>query len=334
MVHIEEQYQLPRDFEGFGPESHDCQWPDGARIAVSFVLNYEEGGERSILEGDAHSEPYLWEKGSSGGYKDGARYLNAEQDFEYGSRVGVWRLMRLFAEFDWKITIYAVARAMQLNPKFGQYCIKTGHEIANHGLRWQDFWGLDLGEDKKYVKDSQKMLQEVTGEFPVGVYFGRATVNTPGMLPQIFKEMNKEWGTPKLLYSSECYNDDVPYWVDLPYEKDLPDEEKEGMLLVPYNYDCNDGKFHMAPGFTSSSGQLYEQYLKSTFDMLYREGGRMMNIPLHSRITGKAGRAEALRNFMHYISQKGGVWVTTRRDIAKHYREKFPYKPGSLSGGS
>lgn len=185
-----------------------------------------------MLEGDAHSEPYLWEKGSSGGYKNGARYINAEQDFEYGSRVGVWRLMRLFAEFDWKITIYAVARAMQLNPKFGQYCVKTGHEIANHGLRWLDFWGLDLEEDRKYVKDSQKMLQEATGEFPVGVYFGRSTVNTPGMLPEVFKEMNKELNTPKLLYSSECYNDDVPYWVDLPYEQDLADEKKEGMLLV------------------------------------------------------------------------------------------------------
>jgi peptidoglycan/xylan/chitin deacetylase (PgdA/CDA1 family) len=130
------QYQLPRDFEGFGPESHDCQWPNSARIAVSFILNYEEGGERSVIEGDAHSEPYLWEKGSSGGHKEGARYLNAEQDFEYGSRVGVWRLMRIFKEFDWKITIFAVARAMELNPRFGRYCVETGHEIANHGLRW------------------------------------------------------------------------------------------------------------------------------------------------------------------------------------------------------
>ena len=135
----------------------------------------------------------------------------------------------------------------------------------------------------------------------------------------------------KLEYSSECYNDDVPYWTDLPWEKDLPDDKKEGMLLVPYNYDCNDGKFHMAPGFTTSAGQLYEQYLKSTFDMLYREGGKMMTIPLHSRIIGKPGRSEALRNFMLYITSKPGVWVATRRDIAKHYKSKFPYKPGQLA---
>lgn len=240
MVQIHELYQFPRDFEGFGPESHDCQWPNGARIAVSFVLNYEEGGERSILEGDAHSEPYLWEKGSSGGHKDGARYLNAEQDFEYGSRSGVWRLMRIFKDYGWQITIYAVARAMQLNPRFGTYCVKeAGHEIANHGLRWLDFWDYDLEKDKKYVKDSCNLLKEVTGEFPVGVYFGRATPNTPGALPEIFKEMHEEQGTPKLLYSSECYNDDVPHWVDLPYEEALPEKEREGLLLVPYNYDCN-----------------------------------------------------------------------------------------------
>ncbi|KAK1032503.1 hypothetical protein LTR33_016826 [Friedmanniomyces endolithicus] len=335
MVQSHDRYQLPRDFEGFGIDSHNCQWPNKARIAVSFVLNYEEGGERSILEGDAHSEPYLWEKGSSGGHREGARYLNAEQDFEYGSRVGVWRLMRLFREFGWKITIYAVARAMELNPRFGEYCVKeAGHEIANHGLRWLDFWDLPLEKDRQYVKDSCNKLKKLTGEFPVGVYFGRSTPNTPGMLPEIYKAMHKEQGTPKLLYSSECYNDDVPYWVDLPYEKDLPDSEKEGMLLVPYSYDTNDGKFHMAPGFTSSAGQLYTQYLISTFDCLYRESGKMMNIPLHSRITGQAGRSEALREFCEYISKKEGVWVTTRKEIAKHYRGKFPYKPGSRTGGA
>ncbi|KAI6831028.1 chitin deacetylase 1 [Hortaea werneckii] len=329
------QYQLPRDFTGHGPESHDCQWPQNARIALSFVLNYEEGGERSILEGDAHSEPYLWEKGASGGPpKTGARYLNAEQDFEYGSRVGVWRLMRLFREFGWRITIFAVARAMELNGRLGKYCVReAGHEIANHGLRWLDFSHLEIDEDKKYVKESQLRLRDATGEFPVGVYFGRSTPNTPGALAEIFHEMNAQHGTPKLLYSSECYNDDVPYWVDLPYERHLPESERERMLLVPYNYDCNDGKFHMAPGFMSSAGQTYEDYLKSTFDCLYREGGKMMNIPLHSRITGKAGRCEALRRFCEYVSQKEGVWVTTRRDIANHYRTTFPYKPGSARGG-
>ncbi|KAF2804332.1 chitin deacetylase 1 [Mytilinidion resinicola] len=329
MVHTEESLQLPRDFEGFGEESHDCEWPNGARIAISFILNYEEGGERNIADGDEYSEPYLWEKGTSGGIKTGARYLNAEQDFEYGSRVGCRRIMRLFKEFGWQITIYAIAHAMERSPKFAKACIREGHEIAAHGLRWLEFWDYSLEDDKKYIKDTCLALKAATGEMPVGFYFGRGTPQTHALAPIVFKEM----GTP-LLYSSECYNDDVPYWIDLLWEAELPEAQREGMLLVPYNYDCNDGKFHMAPGFMTSAGQTYESYLESTFDMLYREGGKMMNVPMHSRILGKPGRAEALRNFLKYVSEKEGVWVTTRRDIAKHYRAKFPYKPGSRAGGA
>ena len=251
----------------------------------------------------------------------------------------------MFKEFDWNITIYAIAQAMERNPAFSKYCVENGHEIAAHGmkftenigvkmlitlpgLRWLDFWDYSLEDDKKYIKDTCLALKKATGEMPVGFYFGRGTPNTHTLCPIAWNEL----GAP-LLYSSECYNDDVPYWVDLPYEASLPENERKGMLCIPYNYDCNDGKFHMAPGFTTSAGQLYEQYLKSTFDMLYREGGKMMNVPLHSRITGKAGRAEALRNFLKYVADKPDVWVTTRRDIAIHYREKFPYKPGSRSGG-
>lgn len=197
------------------------------------------------------------------------------------------------------------------------------------GLRWLEFWDHSLEDDKKYIRDTFSALEKTTGEMPVGFYFGRGTPNTHVLVPIVLKEMGH-----KLLYNSECYNDDVPYWVDVPWENSLPESEREGMLMVPYNYDCNDGKFHMAPGFMTSAGQTYEQYLKSTFDMLYREGGKMMNIPMHSRIVGKAGRAEALRNFMKYVSEKEGVWVATRRDIANHYREKFPYKPGSRAGGA
>ncbi|TID16041.1 chitin deacetylase 1 [Venturia nashicola] len=291
MVHIEESVQIARDFEGFGESSQDCKWPNNARIAVSFVLNYEEGGERSYQDGD-------------------------------GFRVGCWRIARLMKEKGWKMTIYAISKAMERNPKFAKACVREGHEIAAHGLRWLEFWNHGLEEDKKYIKDSFLDLEKTTGEMPVGFYFGRGTPNTHYLVPIVMKEM----GLP-LLYSSECYNDEVPYWVDLPWENDLPIAEREGMLMIPYNYDCNDGKHLMSQGFTSAAGQSYENYLKSTFDMLYREGGKMMNIPMHSRIVGKAGRAEALRNFMNYIAEKEGVWVTTRRDIAKHYRETFPYQP-------
>ncbi|ORY13896.1 chitin deacetylase 1 [Clohesyomyces aquaticus] len=328
MPHTEEAIQLPRDLEGFGEAGHDCQWPNGARIAISFILNYEEGGERSWADGDNISEPYLWEKGSTAGSKPGGRYLNSEQDFEYGSRVGCWRIFRLMKEFGWNMTLWAISKAMERNPEFAKACVREGHEIGAHGARWIEFWDYDLEADKAYIKETWETLHAATGEMPVGYYFGRGTPNTHALVPSVLASMNL-----KLLYSSECYNDDVPYWVDLPSESHLPTHEREGMLMIPYNYDCNDGKFHMAPGFMTAAGQTYENYLKSTFDMLYREGGKMMNIPMHARIVGKAGRAEALRGFMKYVSEKEGVWVATRRDIAKHYREKFPYKPGSRAGG-
>ncbi|KAI1337792.1 glycoside hydrolase/deacetylase [Xylariaceae sp. FL0016] len=322
MVHVEESLALPRDFEGLGEEGYDPKWPNGARIAVSFVLNYEEGGERNPMEGDPYCEPYLWEKGASGGIKEGARYLNAEQDFEYGSRAASWRLMRLFREFGWNFTTFAIATALQKNPRFARALVRDGHEIAAHGYRWLDIWDYDLEQDKAYIKKCILALKEVTGEMPSGAYFGRGTPQTASLFPEVWRSVGADF-----MWSSECYNDDVPYWVDLPWEKDLPDGDKKGMLLIPYAYDTNDGKFHMSPGFGSSVAESYVQYLKNTFDCLYREGGKMMNIPLHTRIIGKPGRSEALRQFMKYVSEKEGVWVTTRRDIAKHMREKFPYKP-------
>ncbi|CAK7245498.1 MAG: hypothetical protein STHCBS139747_007082 [Sporothrix thermara] len=321
MVHVEESLQIPRDFEGFGEDGFNPQWPNGAQIAVSFVLNYEEGGERNVLDGDPVSEPYLWEKGASGGGREG-RHINGEQDFEYGSRVASWRILRLFKEFGWNFTTYAVAYALKRNPSYAKALVREGHEIACHGLRWLDIWDYSLDEDKAYIAENIRVLREVTGEMPVGAYFGRGTPNTRALFPEVWRQMGGEF-----LWSSECYNDDVPYWLDLPWEAALPAEQRQGMLLIPYNYDCNDGKFHMSPGFGSSVAETYEQYLKNTFDCLYREGGKMMNIPMHTRIIGKPGRSEALRNFMKYIADKPGVWVTTRRDIAKHMRDKFPYKP-------
>lgn len=297
-----------------------------------------EGAERTYHNGDGHSEPYLWEKGASGGYKEGAPYVNAESEYEYGSRVGAWRLLRLFKEFNYHWTTYAVAQAFKVNPNFAKACVRDGHEVATHGLRWLDIWDYDLQAEKDYIVESLKLLREVSGEMPVGAYYGRGTPNTKALFPEAFREAGGE-----MLWCSEAYNDDVPYWVDLPAENNLKDEDKKGMLIVPYNYDCNgkstavlvssadisvraDGKFHMSPGFVGSD--MYEKYLKATFDMLYREGGKIMNIPMHSRIIGKPGRSEALRNFMKYIQGHEGVWVTTRREIAQHFKGKFPYRPG------
>lgn len=199
---------------------------------MSFVLNYEEGGERNVLDGDATSEPYLWEKGPSGGGRE-HRHLNGEQDFEYGSRCGGWRIARLMQEFGWNMTIFAVAVAMERNPSFAKACVREGHEICAHGYRWLDIWDYGLEEDKSYIKKTLLKLEEVTGEFPDGAYFGRGTPNTASLLPVVWKEMGRS-----MLYTSEVYNDDVPYWIDHPSEKDLPNEEKEGLLMVPYNYDC------------------------------------------------------------------------------------------------
>lgn len=217
---------------GFGEASHNPQWPNGARIAVSFVLNYEEGGERNVLDGDGTSEAYLWEKGPSGGGRE-HRHVNGEQDFEYGSRCGGWRIGRLMKDFGWNMTVFAIAVAMQRNPTFAKACVREGHEICAHGYRWLDIWDYSLEEDKEYIKKTLLKLEEFTGEFPDGAYFGRGTPNTRSLLPIVWKELGK-----KMLYSSEVYNDDVPYWIDLPWEEHLAKEEKEGLLMVPYNYDC------------------------------------------------------------------------------------------------
>lgn len=256
MVLTDPRYDIPRDLEGeqsvckschllicqgYGEEGFDPQWPNGAKIAISFVLNYEEGAERTPVNGDDQSEPYLWEKGASSVFRHGHRYINAESEYEYGSRSGAWRILRLFKEFGWNYTTYAVAQAMEKNPSFAKACVREGHEIAAHGYRWLDLWDMTLDEDRENIRKALVSLKESTGEWPVGMYFGRGTPNTKGLFPEIWEEMveKKTPGAMPMLYCSEAYNDDVPYWQDLPAEKDLPDDQKKGMLIVPYNYDCN-----------------------------------------------------------------------------------------------
>ena len=188
-----------------------------------------------MLNGDAHSEPYLWEKGASSTFITGARHISAESEYEYGSRAGAWRLLRLFKEMDWKFTSWAVAQAMEKNPSFAKACVRDGHEIAAHGLRWLDIGEMTIEQEKDYIKENALSLERTTGVFPKGYFYGRASPNIRALYPEVMKKMGK-----KLLYSSEsCFNDDVPYWLDLPWEKDLKDEEKEGLLVIPYNYDCN-----------------------------------------------------------------------------------------------
>lgn len=321
-------YEFERDLIGYGEHPVEVEWPNGARIAVSFVLNYEEGGEHHIHNGDDRSEAYIWEKGGASTEVLNGRHLMSESEFEYGSRVASWRLLRLFKEFGWPMTLYAVATAFEKNPQFAKACVKEGHEIGNHGLRWLNWGALSDEEQIEMIKKAILLLEEVSGEAPVGAYIGRGNVRTP----ELVKIAHNQLGKP-LLWESDVYNDDIPFWRDCQHERDLPESEKQGLLMVPYNYVNNDYKFvasYPGPGFPGAF--VYEDYLKNEFDQLYREGGRMMNIPLHTRIIGKPGRTNALRNFMKYISEKDGVWVTTRRDIAKVFAEQFPYVPGTLAG--
>lgn len=321
------KYTPDRDLIGYGENPIDIQWPNGARIAVSFILNYEEGGEHHILNGDDRSEAYIWEKGGESTEVLNGRHLMSESEFEYGSRSGSWRLIRLFKEFGWPMTLYAVGTAFKKNPEFARACVRDGHEIANHGLRWVNWATIDDETQIEMIKKAILMLEEASGEAPVGAYIGRGNIRTP----ELVKIAHDQLGYP-LLWESDCYNDDIPYWRDTEHEKDLPDDEKNGLLMVPYNYVNNDYKFVASspgPGFPGAF--VYEDYLKNEFDQLYREGGRMMNIPMHSRILGKPGRTNALRNFMKYISEKEGVWVCNRRDIANHFKTNFPCVPGKLA---
>jgi peptidoglycan/xylan/chitin deacetylase (PgdA/CDA1 family) len=207
-----------------------------------------------VLNGDAHSEPYLWEKGASSTFITGARHTSTESEYEYGSRSGAWRLLRLFKEMGWHFTSWAVAQAMEKNPSFGKACVRDGHEIAAHGLRWLDIGEMTVEEEKEYIRENALSLERTTGVFPKGYFCGRASPNIRGLYPEVMKEMGR-----KLLYSSEsCFNDDVPYWMDLPWEKSLKDEEKEGLLVIPYNYDCNGWSYSSFPAVKLLTGSRWK----------------------------------------------------------------------------
>ncbi|EIN04449.1 chitin deacetylase [Punctularia strigosozonata HHB-11173 SS5] len=311
-----------RDFVGYGRNPPDAQWPNGARIAVSFVLNYEEGGEYNPLNGDARTEANLNERFGATPLKDGSRDWPMESQYEYGSRAGVWRIMNLFDKHDMKITIYAVGRALDVNPPAGPEFEKHGHELAMHGYRWIDHPDLenDPEAEKALIRAGIASIQRnsVSGKPPGGWYLGRPSTRSRALIAQVHKEQ----GIP-LHWQSDSYADDLPYWIPYP-----GGERHEGLLMIPYTYDNNDFKFTQPPGFTSASG--FEEYLKNAFDTLYEEGGKMMSIGLHCRVIGKPGRFPALKHFVEYISKKPGVWVATRSEIAKHWAEKFPYDPEAI----
>ena len=299
--------EYPRDLIGYGRTPPDPKWPGGAKIAVQFVMNYEEGGENCILHGDAASEAFLSEIVGAEPWPN-QRHMNMESIYEYGSRSGFWRLWRLFRAYDIPITVYAVAMALSRNPQAVAAMKELDWEIASHGLRWIEYRHIPREIEKKHMEEAIALHTEVTGERPLGWYLGRCTNNTRDLIIE-------EGG---FLYDSDSYADDLPYWVD-----GVSDDH----LVIPYSLDSNDMRFATAQGF--NSGEQFFSYLKDSFDVLYKEGQsgapKMMSIGLHCRLAGRPGRSASLEKFLSYAKSHEDVWFPRRIDIARHWHKN--HKP-------
>ncbi|MCH8100267.1 MAG: allantoinase PuuE [Proteobacteria bacterium] len=292
---------------GYGQRPPPAGWPDGARIAVQFVINYEEGGENCVLHGDAESESFLSEIIGAAPI-EGQRHMSMESMYEYGSRAGFWRLHRMFTERDLPVTVFAVAMALERNPEAVAAMHSSSWEIASHGYRWVDYQFVDEATEREHFRKAMEIHERETGERPAGWYLGRCSPNS--------HRIASEEGD--FVYNSDTYCDDLPYW-DRSF--------RTPQLMVPYTLDANDMRFATPQGF--NSGQQFLDYLKDSFDVLHAEGGRMMSIGLHCRLAGRPGRAAALGRFLDYVTAHDDVWVATRLDIAKHWRAKHP--PGAVS---
>jgi len=292
----------PRDMCGYGGQPPDAEWPGGARTAVQFVINYEEGAENCVLHGDAASEAFLSEIVGASAIES-QRHMNMESLYEYGSRAGFWRLHRLFTERGFTVTVFGVAMALQRNPEVVTAMLAAKWEIASHGYRWIDYQLVDEATEREHLQQAIDIHSSVTGARPTGWYLGRCS-------PQSHRLVAEEGG---FTYNADCYSDDLPYW-DRSFNTP--------QLMVPYTLDANDMRFATPQGF--NSGQQFFDYLKDTFDVLYAEGSKMMSVGLHCRLAGRPGRAAALARFLDYVASHDDVWVARRIDIANHWRNKFP----------
>ena len=296
------QEEYPRDLAGYGARPPDPQWPDGARIALQFVVNYEEGAENCVLHGDAASEAFLSDIVGALPIA-GERHMNMESLYEYGSRAGFWRLHRMFGEFETPVTVFGVAMALERNPEAVAAMIDSDWEIASHGYRWIDYQRVDEATERAHLARAIDVHTRVTGTRPLGWYLGRCS-------PRSHRLVAQEGG---FLYNADSYADDLPYW-------DCTHSAPQ--LMVPYTLDANDMRFATAQGF--NSGQQFFDYLRDAFDVLYREGSRMMSVGLHCRLVGRPGRAAALARFLEYALGHDDVWIARRIDIARHWREHYP----------
>jgi allantoinase len=298
----------PRDLSGYNGNPPPADWPGGARVAVQFVLNYEEGGENSILHGDQASETFLSEIIGAQPFL-GARHMSMESIYEYGARAGVWRLLDLFKSRGVPLTVFAVAMAAERHPAVIERCLADGHEIASHGYRWINYHGMPLEAEREHMTKAMEILTRICGSRPLGWYTGRTSENTRRLVA----------GYGGFLYDADDYSDDLPFWsklVDGPH------------LIVPYTLDANDMRFASPQGF--NSGDQFYAYLKDAFDTLYEEGAKspkMMSIGLHCRLVGRPGRFASLKRFLDYVLNHDKAWVCRRIDIARHWHQRHPYQP-------
>jgi putative urate catabolism protein len=304
----------PRDLAGYGRNPPHPQWPGGARVALQFVLNYEEGGENCVLHGDPASETFLSE--IIGAQAFPMRHMSMESLYEYGSRAGLWRVLRLFEERKLPLTVFGVAMALKRNPDAVAAFRELGHEIACHGLRWISYQNMDEATERAHMVEAVQIMRELTGEAPLGWYTGRDSPNT--------RKLVVEHGG--FAYDADHYGDDLPFWQQVA----TGDGRLVPHLVVPYTLDTNDMRFAAMQGF--NSGTQFFDYLKDAFDVLYAEGDpdglnqpKMLSIGLHCRLVGRPARAAALARFLDYVQGHDSVWITRRIDIAQHWKTVHPF---------
>jgi len=304
----------PRDLQGYGRRPPHAAWPDQARVAVQFVLNFEEGGENSVLHGDHGSEQFLSEMFNPAAFPD--RHLSMEGIYEYGARVGVWRILREFEKRGLPLTIFGVGMALERCPDVTAAFKELGHEIACHGWRWISYQNVDEATEREHMALGMQAIERLLGERPLGWYTGRDSPNT--------RRLVADYGGFE--YDSDYYGDDLPFWLKVRKS----DGEQVPQLVVPYTLDCNDMRFALPQGF--SHGDPFFAYLRDAFDVHYEEGAArptMMSIGMHCRLLGRPGRFRALQRFLDYVQGHDRVWVARRIDIARHWKQAHPYDPAT-----
>jgi allantoinase len=295
----------PRDMIGYGRNPPHPHWPGDARVALQIVVNYEEGAENAVLHGDAASETFLSEIIGAAAF-EGRRHMSMESIYEYGSRAGFWRLMRLFEERQLPVTMFAVGMALERHPDAAQAMVELGHEIASHGWRWINYDQIDEATERDHMHRAIASIEKLTGQRPLGWYTGRTSERTQRLVAE-------EGG---FLYDADSYADDLPYWVKV---------GAHDHLIVPYTLDANDMRFATAQGF--NTGEQFFAYLRDCFDTLYEEGltaPKMMSVGLHCRLAGRPGRIAGLRRFLDHVQSRDKVWICRRVDIARHWRAVHP----------